>query len=673
MRTISNIFNFYLLKIFIFFSIVLFVTFLYSFNFYEKQFHKNIVINKKNILESIIVSQISNNIISRDMYLYQHAENKNLNSVSFKEKISLLPECESIEKIIECRNEEEIKIYQPLFFKERKVGYIYYKTSYSGNRNLEIIYLIVLVLFLNFIITILGINFFVKKPMSKELNLLISNIEKQNEIETDIVEYNIIFQKTIKYRKQIELMENEKLKSRIKEIEFNVNRQLAHDIRSPLSALDMSVKSLDAVEPSQKQLIRSAINRIHDIANNLAGKSETLENNNAVESSLLSSVLSQIISEKRTEYRNLNNIIIDFPFSIREYGLFSNISSFELKRIISNLINNSIEANNKDEGHVEVRLQNTESINQIIITDNGKGITKENIEKIFDEGVSIDKAEGTGLGLHHAKSVIESWDGSITCKSELGAGTSFIISLPKALESKDFVKEINLDPSLDVVIVDDDFSIHQVWKGRLESLNFSIDNISMFSDPEKFLSWYKDNKSEDTTYLFDYEFLGHDLNGLTLMDTVAADKKYLVTSRYEEAHIKEKCQKESIGLIDKGMIGFIPINLINNSKKSKHVLIDDDQLIHMSWKMEAKASDIELDCYFTVDEFLANSDIYSKNSIVNIDSNLSDGVKGEVESKKIYDAGFENIYLTTGYAPSEFKKPNWIKKIIGKRAKFKKD
>lgn len=463
------------------------------------------------------------------------------------------------------------------------------------------------------------------------------------------------------------LVEQEKIKNQI-----TLSSQLAHDIRSPLSALDMSIKSLDKVDPSQKQLIRSAINRIHDIANNLVGKNEKMNNDSSVESTLLSSVLSQIISEKRTEYRNLNRISIDFPFSTNEYGLFSEINSYELKRIISNLINNSIEANDKDEGFIEVRLENTADYNQIVISDNGKGISKENIDSIFKEGVSIDKSDGTGLGLFHAKNTIESWSGFITCESELQVSTVFTIRLPKSNSPSSFVKSIEIDSNQNIVIVDDDSSIHQVWKGRLESLKVDTSKLSIFSDPKMFLTWYEANKDENATYLFDFEFLGHELNGLSLVEAVSASNKYLVTSRYEEDHIKNKCSEYSIGLIDKGMIGFIPMSVEIKQEKTlkSHILIDDDDLIHMSWKYEAKKCEVELDCYNTVEEFLAKSECYSKDSIIYVDSNLANDIKGEVESEKIHKAGFSNIYLSTGYAPSDLEKPSWIKEIVGKRAKF---
>ena len=62
------------------------------------------------------------------------------------------------------------------------------------------------------------------------------------------------------------------------------------------------------------------------------------------------------------------------------------------------------------------------------------------------------------------------------------------------------------------------------------------------------------------------------------------------------------------------------------------VLIDDDSLVHMTWELLAKKQGIELHTYFSIEEFLKQCQNYDKSTEIYIDSNLSDGVKGEIES-----------------------------------------
>ena len=96
------------------------------------------------------------------------------------------------------------------------------------------------------------------------------------------------------------------------------------------------------------------------------------------------------------------------------------------------------------------------------------------------------------------------------------------------------------------------------------------------------------------------------------------------------------------------------------------VLIDDDKLVHLNWKSHCKRSGLEFSGFMSVSEFLAASSTFDKASRIYIDSNLGDGVKGEIESEKIFALGFLNLYLATGYEKDSIQKPVWIKEIFSK-------
>lgn len=102
----------------------------------------------------------------------------------------------------------------------------------------------------------------------------------------------------------------------------------------------------------------------------------------------------------------------------------------------------------------------------------------------------------------------------------------------------------------------------------------------------------------------------------------------------------------------------------------KVVLIDDDELIRMSWQMAANKANIQVLLFQSIDEFINVSSEISKDTEIFVDSNLGDGIKGEVESKKIYELGFSNIFIATGYSKESLDKPEWIKDIVGKRPSF---
>ena len=67
----------------------------------------------------------------------------------------------------------------------------------------------------------------------------------------------------------------------------------------------------------------------------------------------------------------------------------------------------------------------------LAIKDSGRGIPSEVLPKLMRKGETYHKEGGTGLGLYHAKSSVESWGGTIELFSEVGQGTEVRVSLPR--------------------------------------------------------------------------------------------------------------------------------------------------------------------------------------------------------------------------------------------------
>ena len=57
---------------------------------------------------------------------------------------------------------------------------------------------------------------------------------------------------------------------------------------------------------------------------------------------------------------------------------------------------------------------------------------------------------------------------------------------------------------------------------------------------------------------------------------------------------------------------------------------------------------------------------YDKTTTIFIDSNLSEGIKGEIESERIKNLGFDDLFLATGFSKDQVNKPTWIKEVVGK-------
>ncbi|NTW51673.1 MAG: response regulator [Chlorobiaceae bacterium] len=82
------------------------------------------------------------------------------------------------------------------------------------------------------------------------------------------------------------------------------------------------------------------------------------------------------------------------------------------------------------DGRIDIRMEKSETNNMLYVRDNGPGIPPENITKIFDPFFTFGKKGGTGLGLAFCKRIMRSFGGDITCNSEKGKFTEFVLSFP---------------------------------------------------------------------------------------------------------------------------------------------------------------------------------------------------------------------------------------------------
>jgi hypothetical protein len=206
------------------------------------------------------------------------------------------------------------------------------------------------------------------------------------------------------------------------------------------------------------------------------------------------------------------------------------------------------------------------------IEDTGRGIAANLIPSIMDRGVSYGKTEGSGLGLFHAKTQVESWDGMLSIESTPDEGTTVKIELPSVEAPSWFLNEITLRSATTLVVVDDDPSIHRVWDMRFLALSLQSETIKLlhFSNPEELANWHRSTHELNVFYLVDYEFSGHKQNGLEIIETMKIQgQSALVTSRHEQREIIERCSQLGIRIIPKALAGFVPIKILNKEKDGK--------------------------------------------------------------------------------------------------------
>ncbi|OUS00174.1 hypothetical protein A9Q84_03045 [Halobacteriovorax marinus] len=476
-----------------------------------------------------------------------------------------------------------------------------------------------------------------------------------------------MIQKTIDAEKKTELYK-----------EMNIfSSQVAHDIRSPLAALNMTLAGISQLPEPSRIMLKGAINRIQDIANNLLlKKGENTKSVNKNATYLLAPIIEGIISEKRTQLRSNMKISISANF-LDSYGLFGVIDQSHLKRILSNLLDNSIEAINQSSGQISIILQKESNTSTITIRDNGPGITSAVLEKLESVGGTYGKEEnaasGSGLGLNHAKKYIKSWGGQLRIHSQIGKGTDVTITLPMVKTPKWYVPKIMLSPKVNIVILDDDATIHQIWENRFGKMDLSQHDISIihYSNPRDFDNYFKNESIQNTIFLCDYELIGYSESGLDLIKKYnIQEHSYLVTSSFEEEKIKFECDTLKIGLIPKSMAEIVPIEIKIPTEKSQNIdliHLDDDSLTRLVWTTVANKKGKKILSLSNENLFRKSLLGVSKDTPLYIDSYLGEDLKrGEEIASDLFDEGFENIFLSTGLEKETFPHMPWIKEIIGK-------
>lgn len=388
-----------------------------------------------------------------------------------------------------------------------------------------------------------------------------------NQLKNQMIDYIEIVEKN-----KVDLQAFTKLRT-----QAELAAQVSHDIRSPLAALDMILSGLEKIDNEKITIIRQSVNRIRDIANDLLTKEKTNLNgriaksldpseDQILEDLFLYPAIDQVVTEKRLEYKDTKNCSIDFEQTADCYGLFSKVNSIELKRVLSNLINNSVEAHSGSSLQISVKLSTEHDGNVICISDNGKGMEKEHLKLIGSRGITFGKQGGSGLGLFHAKSCVERWGGDISISSRLSEGTMIRICLPTSAPPEWFLSNLVIKKGCTIVVFDDDLTVHELWRSRFQAAKIEDNEIVVlyFDSLDKLRSFYgKEYESLDNAvFLMDYEVSGKSENGLNLIELLGiSSQSILVTSHHEESAVISRCISLNVRLLPKPLSGFVPIDI----------------------------------------------------------------------------------------------------------------
>ncbi|QRR03711.1 hybrid sensor histidine kinase/response regulator [Dyadobacter sandarakinus] len=220
--------------------------------------------------------------------------------------------------------------------------------------------------------------------------------------------------------------EKERLFSEKMAVTNRLVRMLAHEVRNPLTNVNLSAEQLEMelVDDDQKfytQIIKRNCNRINDLITQLLQPSNTLDVN-LVESPIHAVLVDAIgAALDRVQLKRIQ-IVNEFA----DDDLIIPLDPVSLQMAFLNLITNAIEAMEEDRGILRISTRFLGDGIQVIFEDNGSGIAEEHIERIF-EPYFTGKDNGMGIGLSTTMSIIHAHHGKIDVQSSLGTGTTFTI------------------------------------------------------------------------------------------------------------------------------------------------------------------------------------------------------------------------------------------------------
>lgn len=334
--------------------------------------------------------------------------------------------------------------------------------------------------------------------------------------------------------------------------------QVAHDIRSPLAALNLLVRDSDSLSSDNAALVRGAIERINSIAADLLSRRPRVEAEEALADAMLAAHAHQVVAEKRVLARDGRGSIEFDPGA--GFGVFARVAADDFKRVLSNIIDNALDATREvPNGRVAVVVRGGDEA-VVEVSDNGPGVPEELLGRLGHERLSVGKRGGTGLGLFHARMRVEAWGGSLRLERVKSGGTRVSIVLPAIPSPSWHVPQLELSDFRAVVVIDDDPSIRELWGARLGKRP-GCPPLRAFSSLAEFKRWRTGARldADHALLLVDVE-LGRGESGLELADE-PRDKGRLifVTGRYSDDAVISACLAGGAGLIPKPLCGIVPI------------------------------------------------------------------------------------------------------------------
>jgi signal transduction histidine kinase len=336
--------------------------------------------------------------------------------------------------------------------------------------------------------------------------------------------------------------------------------EVRHNLRTPLASLMRIPARLPESQKQDRDLLNISIEQIKKLIAKIDHRKLNQEQDQNHSHSIYDSLI-----------KSINQISTSIPFGVAfNFQIDDSLCSakvshvpVELQILTGNIINNSLDAFSDSKGQIEFIAKDIDPYLQIEISDNGPGIHPGIIDHVFNQGFTSGKANGTGLGLYHAKTQIEAWGGQINIKSEVNTGVKIMIRLPIHERYSWFVPRLKLNPWSEIYILDDQLTGRELWKLKLNESGFNskVHLLSNSTEAKDILNRPNSDFS-NTIFIFDFD-LNESINGIDLLNLIPTHtRRYLSTGHFDKQEIRDLCETHRIYLIPKPEIPNLPVVVI---------------------------------------------------------------------------------------------------------------
>ncbi len=347
--------------------------------------------------------------------------------------------------------------------------------------------------------------------------------------------------------KQVSLLVNDlffqKTKLETDKAAVQIAKKVAHDIRSPLAVLEI-ISSEVNLGNEESDLLKKSIQRIRAITNDLLNSGPTVSTDN--ELICINDSVDQMITEKNIRYRN-QNIILKKTENLTNQIFFCNGDDEKFKRVISNLVDNSIDA-----GASNVFFSCNEIDNKLnfSISDNGRGISNNLLPTFLTGDFKSTKIKGNGIGLKSSAEWIKSINGELNIESEQDKGTNIHLLFPRFKYGSRL--RIKLEGFDCIVIIDDESYIIDLWNNHLagKDIPIPIKYLTKKTEIENVLS----EQGRRFIVFTDFDLNDNYYTGSKLATDFPAHKYILTTSSYTDNQTHIEANKFDMLILPKPMI-----------------------------------------------------------------------------------------------------------------------